>query len=163
MSTLCGSMSTEGETLRVSVLPYRCSICPPFVGACQQRERHSKFLSYLTGARYVHPLWEHVNRGRDTPSFCPTLQVLDMSTPGDVADVKFGNFDKFHDTERFFIPCPRHVSSRLPPSGKICKYATAPSTHTKKLGEILYLFICSFQLCLSWLLCSGVRKFRRDI
>ena len=29
-------------------------------GACQQRERHSKFLSYLTGARYVHPWW----RGR---------------------------------------------------------------------------------------------------
>jgi hypothetical protein len=27
---------------------------------CQQRERHSKFLSYLTGARYVHPRW----RGR---------------------------------------------------------------------------------------------------
>jgi hypothetical protein len=26
-------------------------------GACQQRERHSKFLSYLTGARYVHPWW----------------------------------------------------------------------------------------------------------
>jgi hypothetical protein len=30
---------------------------------------------------------EHVNRGRDNPSFCPTLQVLDMSTPGDAADV----------------------------------------------------------------------------
>ena len=30
---------------------------------------------------------EHVNRGRDTPSFCPTLQVLDMSTLGDAADV----------------------------------------------------------------------------
>ena len=29
-------------------------------GACQQRERHSKFLPYLTGARYVHPWW----RGR---------------------------------------------------------------------------------------------------
>jgi hypothetical protein len=29
-------------------------------GACQQRERHSKFLSYLTGARYVDPWW----RGR---------------------------------------------------------------------------------------------------
>jgi hypothetical protein len=26
-------------------------------GACEQRERHSKFLSYLTGARYVHPWW----------------------------------------------------------------------------------------------------------
>jgi hypothetical protein len=30
---------------------------------------------------------EHVNRGRDTPSFCTTLQVLDMSNLGDVADV----------------------------------------------------------------------------
>ena len=29
---------------------------------------------------------EHVNRGGDTPSFCPTLQVLDMSTLGDAAD-----------------------------------------------------------------------------
>jgi hypothetical protein len=30
---------------------------------------------------------EHVNRGRDTPSFCPTLQVLDMCSLGDAADV----------------------------------------------------------------------------
>ena len=30
---------------------------------------------------------EHVNRGRDTLSFCPTLQVLDMSTLGDAAGV----------------------------------------------------------------------------
>jgi hypothetical protein len=30
---------------------------------------------------------ENVNRRRDTPSFCPTLQVLDMSTLGDAADV----------------------------------------------------------------------------
>jgi hypothetical protein len=29
----------------------------------------------------------HVNRGRDTPIFYPTLQVLDMSTLGDAADV----------------------------------------------------------------------------
>jgi hypothetical protein len=34
-----------------------------------------------------HAEGEHVNRGRHTPSFCPTLQVLDMSTLGDVADV----------------------------------------------------------------------------
>ena len=34
-----------------------------------------------------HPKGEHVNRGRDTPSFCPTLQVLDMSTLCDAADV----------------------------------------------------------------------------
>ena len=30
---------------------------------------------------------EHVKRGRDTPSFCPTLQVFDISTLGDAADV----------------------------------------------------------------------------
>jgi hypothetical protein len=34
-----------------------------------------------------HAEGEHVNRGRETPSFCPTLQVLDMSTIGDAADV----------------------------------------------------------------------------
>jgi hypothetical protein len=34
-----------------------------------------------------HAEGEHVNRGRDTPSFCPTLQLLDMSTLGDDADV----------------------------------------------------------------------------
>ena len=33
----------------------------------------------------------------------------------------------------------------------------------KKLWEILYLLICSFLRCLSWLLCSRVRKFRRDL
>jgi hypothetical protein len=37
--------------------------------------------------QYGHAEGEHVNRGRDTPSFCPTLQLLDMSTPGDEADV----------------------------------------------------------------------------
>jgi hypothetical protein len=73
-------MSTEGETFQVSVLIYRCLICPPFVGECKQRERHFKFLSYLTSAWYFNPLWEHVNRKRDIPSFCPTLQVLDMYT-----------------------------------------------------------------------------------
>ena len=31
-------------------------------------------------SRDGHAEGEHVNRGRDTPSFCPTLQVLDMLT-----------------------------------------------------------------------------------
>jgi hypothetical protein len=38
---------------------------------------------------------EHVNRGRDNPIFCATLQVLDISTLGEAADVKFGNFGRF--------------------------------------------------------------------
>ena len=38
-------------------------------------------------SRDGHAEGEHVNRGRDPPSFCPILQVLDMSTLGDAADV----------------------------------------------------------------------------
>jgi hypothetical protein len=38
-------------------------------------------------SRDGHAKGEHVSRGRDTPSLCPTLQVLDMSTLGDMADV----------------------------------------------------------------------------
>jgi len=56
-----------------------------------------------------HAEGEHVNRGRDTPNFCPILQVYDMSNLGEAADVKFGNFGKFQYTKRFLIPCPRHA------------------------------------------------------
>jgi len=38
-------------------------------------------------SRDGHAEGEHVNRGRDTPIFGPTLQVLDMSTIGEAADV----------------------------------------------------------------------------
>ena len=33
-------------------------------------------------SRDGHAEGEHVNRGGKTPSFCPSLQVLDMSTLG---------------------------------------------------------------------------------
>ena len=38
-------------------------------------------------SRDGHAEGDHVNRGRDTQRFCPTLRVLDMSTLGDAADV----------------------------------------------------------------------------
>jgi hypothetical protein len=38
-------------------------------------------------SRDGHAEGEHANRGRDIPSFCPTLQFLDMCTLGDAADV----------------------------------------------------------------------------
>jgi hypothetical protein len=38
-------------------------------------------------SRDGHAEGEHVNKGRNTPSFFPTLQVLDMCTLGDAADV----------------------------------------------------------------------------
>ena len=50
-----------------------------------------KYLRDFRPLRYSsrdgHAEEEHVNRGRDTPSFCPNLQVFDMSTLGDAADV----------------------------------------------------------------------------
>jgi hypothetical protein len=38
-------------------------------------------------SRNGHAEGEHVNRGRDILSFCPTLQVLDVSILGDAVDV----------------------------------------------------------------------------
>ena len=46
--------------------------------------RDFRLLPY--SSRYSHAEGEHVNRGRDTPSFSPTLQVLVMSTLCDAAD-----------------------------------------------------------------------------
>ena len=72
------------------------------------------------------------------------------------------SFGKFQGTEHFLSHCERHFSSRLPSSGGTWKYAEAPSTK-KKLGEILYVLICSFLPSPSWLLRSRVRKSRRDL
>jgi len=38
-------------------------------------------------SRDGHAEGKLVNRGTDTPNFCPTLHVLGMSTLGDAADV----------------------------------------------------------------------------
>ena len=71
------------------------------------------------------------------------------------------SFDKFQATERFLIHCERHFRHDYPlavePGG------TPRPLVKKKLGEILYLLICSFLPCLSWLLRSRVRKSRRDL
>jgi hypothetical protein len=44
------------------------------------------------------------------------------------------------------IPCPRHVTSRLPRSDETCRYGMVPST--QKFGDITYIMTCSFLLCL---------------
>ena len=102
MVTPKGSMLTEGEILQFSVLPYRCSICPPLV-----TRRMSK------------------------------LAIL--------ADPKAQNSSLFPVHAMFRHDCPLKVklaSTQWNLANKI------------KLGEILHLLICSFLLCLSWLLCS---------
>jgi hypothetical protein len=45
--------------------------------------RDVRLLRY--SSRDGHAEVEHVNRGRDTPSFCSTLQVLDIPPLGDVS------------------------------------------------------------------------------
>jgi hypothetical protein len=64
-------------------------------------------------------------------------------------------------TQRFLAPCPRHVSSRLPPSGETCKYAIAPitQTHLEIFSAYLYAPFCY----VSWLLRCRGRNFRRDL
>ena len=57
----------------------------------QQYRVIHKSLRDLRPLRYSsqdgHAEGGHVKRGTDTPSFCPNLQVLDMCTLGDAADV----------------------------------------------------------------------------
>ena len=101
------SISIGRQSLQVSVLPYRCSICAPLV----TRQMSIKFLQHAL---------QHVSLELDwitelTSAASPTV----------------------------------HISST-------CKVG-------QKLGEILYLLICSFLPCLSWLLRSRVRKSRKDL
>ena len=55
----------------------------PVVSVDQYRVIHRSLRDFRPlrySSRDGHAEGEHVNRGRDTPSFCPTLQVLDMLT-----------------------------------------------------------------------------------
>jgi hypothetical protein len=77
-----------------------------------------------------HTEGEHVNRGRDTPSFCPTLHVLDMSTLGDAADV-YPVIKFLPHTVNHVPPMPRDLSS-------ICKvrqtWSLSPSVDMLPFG-----------------------------
>ena len=92
---------------------------------------------------------EHVNRGRDTPSFCPTLQVLDMSTLGDAADV---------NPVIKFLPHTLHVCAASPRVhiSSTCKVG-------QKLGVSPPLLTCWPSACSSRLLYRSGRKSRRDL
>jgi hypothetical protein len=90
-------------------------------------------------SRDGHAQGEHVNRGRDTPSFSPTLQVLDMSNLGDAADL---------NTEIKLLPHTLHVCGR----NLITGFTSAASPRVdisstcklgQKLGLSLPLLTCS--------------------
>jgi len=83
--------------------------------------------------RDFRPLWcssrdghtegEHVNRGTDTPSFCPTLQVFYMSTLGHAEDVNPAN----SKTQNSFL-FPVHAMFRHD-----CLLAVKPASTPRRL------------------------------
>jgi hypothetical protein len=94
---LCRSITESKRYCLWSCKLYRWVACIKIMRVIRKSLRDFRPLRY--SSRDGHAEGDHVNRGRDTPGFCPTVQVL----------------------------------------------------------------ICSFLLCLSWLLHSRVRKFRTDL
>jgi hypothetical protein len=136
-------MSTERETLQVSVLPYRCSICPPLVNPDKSFSHTLHSLGRpVRFAAHMQPLcWHSMYHSRIVLSVGVSVWYIVRNyrytfTIDSVLAI-------FKDTERFLITFPRHVSSRLSSSGETSKYATVPIT-------ILHLLICFFLLCLYW-------------
>ena len=119
--------------------------------------RYFRLLQY--SSRDGHAEGEHVNRGKDTPSFCPTLQVLDISTLGDVADVNPVN--KFlphtlHMCGRNLITALTSAASPRVDISSTCKVG-------QKLGVSLPLLTRSPSAWPSRLLYRRGRKSRRDL
>ena len=90
-------------------------------------------------SRNGHAEGKHVNRGRDTPSFCPTLQVLDMSTLGDAADV---------NPVIKFLPhtlhvCGRNLITELTSDVSPMIHISNTCKSGQKLGVSLPLLTCS--------------------
>ena len=122
-----------------------------------------KFVQDFRPLRYSsrdgHAEVEHVNRGRDTPSFCPTLQVLDISTLGDAAYV---------NPVIKFLPNALHVCGRNLITGLTS--ASSPRVDIsstcevgQKLGVSLPLLTCSPSAWPSRLLYRRGRKSRRNL
>ena len=112
MVTPKGSMSSVGETLQVSVLPYRCSIC---------------WLLRAPDKRFSHTLDSLGRWPRPASSFrsAQAVTVLEFHVPLTNCFVRrwfcavhgpkpplhrhnWLRFGKFQDTERFLIHCARH-------------------------------------------------------
>jgi hypothetical protein len=99
-----------------------------------------------------------MNTGRDTPSFCPTLQVFDMSTFGDAADVspliKFlprvyhscdeGSWrESLLSTARFCNVCGRNLITGLISAASQSVDISSTFKVGQKLGVSLPLLTCS--------------------
>ena len=97
------------------------------------------FLPLRYSSRDGHAEGEHVNRGRDTPSLCPKLQVLDTSTLGDAEDVN--PVIKF--LPRTCKVCGRYLITGLTSAASPRVDVTCTCKVGQKLGVSLPLLTCS--------------------
>ena len=105
-------------------------------------------------SRDGHAEGEHVKKGTDTPSFCCTLQVLDMSTLGDAADVN--PVIKCNVCGRNLITGLTSAASPRVDISSTCKVG-------QKLGVSLPLLTCSPSAWPSRLLYRRGQKSRMDL
>ena len=103
------------------------------------RKSLREFRPLRYSSRDGHAEVEHVKRGRDTPSFCPTLQVLDMSTLGDAADVN--SVIKF--LSHTLHLCGRNLITVLTSAALPKVDISSTCKVGQKLGESLPVLTCS--------------------
>ena len=90
-------------------------------------------------SRDGHAEGENVNRGRDTPSFYPNLQVLDISTIDDAADINPAN-NSCHTVRSV---CGRNLITGLTSAASPRVDISSPCKVGQKLGVSLPLLTCS--------------------
>ena len=145
------------RSLRKCVEKIQVSLIPHKYGVIRKSLRDFRPLQYSN--RDGHAEGERVNRGRDTPSFCPTLQVLDMSTLGVAADVS--PVIKF--LPHTCIICGRKLITGLT-SAESARFDISNTCKVRqKFGVPLPLLTCSPSPWSSRLLYRRGQKSRRDL
>ena len=90
-------------------------------------------------SRDGHAEGEHVNRGRDTQIFSPTLQVFDVSTLGEAADVS----PVIKLLPHTYNVCGSNLITKLTPAASPRVDISSTCKVGEKFGESLPLLTCS--------------------
>ena len=158
----------DRESLQVFAQPYSCSICAPLVtwGLLTNASRTRSTVSAdgpgrpLCFAAHRQQLrWNFMYHSRIVLSVGGSVWSMirnlrcTVTIDSVLANSKTQNAFLFNVNAIFRHDYPLAVEPASTPRPLV----------PKKLGEILYLLICSFLPCLSWLLRSRVRKSRRDL
>ena len=155
-------------SLQVFVQPYSCSICAVLV-TWGLLTNDSRTRSTVSADGPGQPLRFAAHRQPLCWNFMYHSQIV-LSVSGSVwymirnlrCTVTIDSVLANSKTQNAFLFTVNAIFRRNYPL--MVEPASKPMSLVKtKLGEILYLLVCSFLPGLSWLLCSRVRKFRRDL